>query len=497
MLKRTSFVLWGLMLAALVAVLPAAAQEATAEAALPDLGGRTVTVSIENAYIPFNYIDEATGEAVGWDYDALAEICVRLNCVPEFVESSWDGMINAVANGEFDMAANGITITAERAEVVDFSVGYIDIIQRMLVRADETRFTTIEEFVANPDLKIGVQQGTTNYLTAQALVGDERLVVISDFGAIVQALLAGDIDAQIADDAAGQGYVGENADSLLMLEDDLSSDQLGFIFVKGSDLVEPFNVAIESMKADGTLETLNSKWFPKTLPDLAGRTITVAVENAYQPFNFIDEATGEAIGWDYDTIDEICTRLNCVPEYVETSWDGMINAVANGEFDVAADGITITEERAEIVDFSMGYISVIQRMMVRTDEDRFADVAEFVANPDLTIAVQTGTTNFLTAQALVGDDRLIVTPDFGSAIQALLVGDVDAVFIDDTAGQGYVGENADSLKLLSDELASDELGFVFAKGSDLVAPFNAAIAAMQADGTLAAINALWFAPSGE
>jgi len=415
-----------------------------------------------------------------------------LNCVPEFIETSWDGMINAVANGEFDMAADGITITEERAQIVDFSIGYMSVVQRMLVRIDEDRFSSVEEFVANPNLKIGVQQGTTNFLTARELVGDERLVVFADFGAIVQSLLAGDIDAQIADDVAGQGYVGENADRLKMLPDALSSDELGFIFAKGSDLVEPFNIALESMKADGTLDRINAKWFPPQLPDLGGRVITVAIENAYKPFNFIDPETGQAVGWDYDTLSEICRRLNCVPEFIETSWDGMINAVANGEFDMAADGITITEERAQIVDFSIGYISVVQRMMVRLDEDRFTDVAGFVADPNLRIGVQTGTTNFLTAQELVGDSRLVVTPDFGSAIQALLAGDVDAVLIDDTAGQGYVGENAERLKLLPDALSSDELGFIFPKGSDLVEPFNKALMAMMADGTLDAINALWF-----
>src|SRR5688572_26925902 len=101
---------------------------------LPDLGGRTVTVTVENANRPFNYIDENSGEAVGWDYDVLAELCTRLNCVPEFIETSWDGMIVAVSNGEFDMAADGITITAERDEIVDFSAGYAKIVQRLLVR---------------------------------------------------------------------------------------------------------------------------------------------------------------------------------------------------------------------------------------------------------------------------------------------------------------------------------------------------------------------------
>ena len=114
-------------------------------------------------------------------------------------------------------------------------------------------------------------------------------------------------------------------------------------------------------------------------PDLGGRTVTVAVENAYPPFNYLDE-DGNTIGWDYDVLNQICEVVNCVPEFVQTSWDGMILAVSNGEFDMAADGITITEDRSQIVDYSFGYISLVQRMLVRIDEDRFATGEEFAAN---------------------------------------------------------------------------------------------------------------------
>ena len=229
------------------------------------------------------------------------------------------------------------------------------------------------------------------------------------------------------------------------------------------------------------------------LPDLDGQAITVAVENAYLPFNFIDEATGEPAGWDYDAVGAICERLNCVPEFVETAWDGMIIAVSEGQFDMAADGITITEERSEQVDFSDGYISVEQRLMTRLDEDRFATIDEFTAG-DFVVGTQTGTTNYDVAVERFGADRIEAYEQFPFAVQALINGDVDAVIIDDTAGQGYVGENAEDIALMAGSLSSDELGFIFPKGSELVAAFNAAMVAMEADGTLADINATWFPP---
>jgi polar amino acid transport system substrate-binding protein len=228
------------------------------------------------------------------------------------------------------------------------------------------------------------------------------------------------------------------------------------------------------------------------LPDLGGREVTVAVENAYLPFNYISLATGEPGGWDYEAWDAICELLNCVPVYVEAAWEGMIQAVANGQYDAAADGITITEERAQVVDFSDGYISIEQRLLVRIDEDRFSNADELAADPSLIIGSQPGTTNYETAVALVGPDRVSAYEQFPFAVQSLIAGDVDAVLMDETAGQGYVGVNAQSLKLVGPSLSSDQLGFIFPKGSDLVGPVNAALAEMRRNGTLDALAEKYF-----
>ena len=228
------------------------------------------------------------------------------------------------------------------------------------------------------------------------------------------------------------------------------------------------------------------------LPDLGGREITVAVENAYLPFNYIDPSTSEPAGWDYEAIGAICELLNCKPVFVEAAWEGMIQAVADGQYDMAADGITITDERKEIVDFSDGYINIEQRLLARIDEDRFDSVQSFIDNADLIIGTQTGTTNFETASQLLPADRIQAFEQFPFAVQALIAGDIDAVIIDETAGLGYQGANADALKLVGDSMSSDALGFIFPKGSDLVGPVNAALAEMQANGTLATLADKYF-----
>ena len=248
--------------------------------------------------------------------------------------------------------------------------------------------------------------------------------------------------------------------------------------------------------SNNTANTANNEGSSSTssgdLPDLGGREITVAVENAYLPFNYVRADTGEAGGWDYEAIDAMCELLNCVPVYQEAAWEGMIQAVANGQYDMAADGITITDDRKEIVDFSVGYIKIEQRILVRIDEDRFASADELAADTNLIVGTQPGTTNYETAVELVGEDRIKGFEQFPFAVQALIAGDVDAVLMDETAGQGYIGVNADQIKLVGESLSSDELGFIFPKGSDLVESFNAAIAELEANGTMATLAEKYF-----
>jgi len=245
-----------------------------AESGLPDLGGKSVTVAVENAYLPFNYIDPTSGDPAGWDYDAWNAICEKVNCKADFKEAAWEGMIQAVADGQFDAAADGITINDERKQQVDFSDGYITVDQRLLVRKGEDRFNSAEDITTDTSLKIGTQTGTTNFETASGLWGEARIQAFEQFPFAVQALINGDVDVVIMDETAGQGYVGANSDALELVGEPLQSDELGFIFPKGSDLVAPVNAALAAMKEDGTLDELATKYFTDqfkiTYDDLEG-----------------------------------------------------------------------------------------------------------------------------------------------------------------------------------------------------------------------------------
>ena len=235
----------------------------------------------------------------------------------------------------------------------------------------------------------------------------------------------------------------------------------------------------------------------QALPDLGGRPVKVVTENAYPPLQFVDPKTGQQIGWEYDAMNELAKRLNFKVEYQNTSWDAMIPAVSEGQYDLGMTGITIKEDRKEKVDFSDPYMRSEMFMLVRGDESRFEDAKGFAATDGALIGAQAGTTPFYVAvyDVLDGDEanpRIKLFETFGAQVQALRAGDVDAVLTDGTAGKGYVEASKGALKIVGGPLGTEDFGFIFPKGSDLVAPLNAGIAALKADGTLDALNKKWF-----
>jgi polar amino acid transport system substrate-binding protein len=253
-------------LAALLLTLFAGSIPASA-ADLPDLGGREVVVASENAYPPLQFIDKS-GNAVGWEYDAVAAIAKRLNIKVSYRTANWETMIPAVSAGRFDMGMDGITIRDDRRDKVDFSDPYMRSEMVMLVRADETRFTDAMSFVRTRTALIGSQPGTTPFYVAvyDMLDGDEtnpRIKLYETFADSLTSLESGAVDMVLTDSTAGNGYVRAHPDRLKIIGTPLGTEDFGFIFPKGSELVAPVNAAIAALKADGTFDALNETWFVK------------------------------------------------------------------------------------------------------------------------------------------------------------------------------------------------------------------------------------------
>ena len=232
----------------------------TGENGLPDLDGCEFTFAVENAYLPFNYIDPADGEGKGWDYDVFNYLAEEMNFTPVFVAAAWDGMIQAVADGQYMIAGDGISITAEREKIVDISDRYIVLQQRMIVAADNDSITSPAD-IQNGDVKVATQKGTTNYELAVSLFGADKVDAYDQFDFAIAAVISGDADASIVDEVAGLGYMGANKDKVKLVGEGLQTDPLGFAFPDGSQLVAVINEGLAHMKDNGKLQEINDKFF--------------------------------------------------------------------------------------------------------------------------------------------------------------------------------------------------------------------------------------------
>jgi len=231
----------------------------TAALADHDLGGRTLVVGSDTTYPPFETVNDQ-GQIVGFDIDVVNAICEVVNCVAQFQTTAWDGIFAAMANGEFDMIASGITITEERAQVVEFTEPYHEVNQAIAARTEDEALT-LESFTQG-DLLLGAQTGTTNAILAEQLVGRERLRIYDDFNAAMLALLNGDVDGVMIDDTSADAFVQQYAGEIVAaIRNVESGEKLGLAVQPGDELVDALNHGLEQIKADGTLAALVEKWF--------------------------------------------------------------------------------------------------------------------------------------------------------------------------------------------------------------------------------------------
>ena len=224
-----------------------------------DLGGRVISIGSDTTYPPHEFIED--GVVKGFDVDVVAAICQRINCVPNWVTTAWDGIFPALANGEFDMVVSGVTITEERDKIVDFSDPYIIVQQGILMRVSD-KGATIDDFKSGA-MKLASQNGTTNAALGEELVGRDNLALFDSFNNAVIAVQNGDVDGVIIDSTSAAAYEQEFAGELAVGITGLSSDPLGLVFQEGDGMQDDFNEGLAAIIADGTLQELTIKWWPK------------------------------------------------------------------------------------------------------------------------------------------------------------------------------------------------------------------------------------------
>ena len=209
--------------------------------------------------------------------------------------------------------------------------------------------------------------------------------------------------------------------------------------------------------------------------------LTMATNATFPPYEMTTDS-GEIEGIDVDTAKAIAEKLGLELQIDDMDFDAALLSVQQGKADIVMAGVTVTDERKAVMDFSDSYATGIQSIIVPNDSD--------IASPDdlagKKIGTQRGTTGYIYCSDDFGEDSVVAYDNGLTAVQALNNGQVDAVVIDNAPATEYVAANP-GLKVLDTSYAEEDYAIGMAKGSALEDAINKALEELKEDGTLQSI----------
>lgn len=213
-----------------------------------------LTVCSDIPYRPFEYTED--GQTVGFDIDLVNGIAEDMGVQTEFIRTAFEGIQSGVAldSDQCDLAASGMTINEERESVMDFSEPYLDDNLALLVAPG----SDIQSVADVQGKRVGVQQATTGETQAQE--NGAEVVQYEDSALMIQGLNTGDVEAVIGNISVTGPAITDNPE-LKLVEEIETGEQLGLAVKTGNTaLLDQVNESLATMREDGTLEELESKW---------------------------------------------------------------------------------------------------------------------------------------------------------------------------------------------------------------------------------------------
>jgi polar amino acid transport system substrate-binding protein len=232
-----------------------------AAAAPPPPPARVYQVGTDAAYAPFESQNEK-GEIVGFDIDVVTAIAQKAGIEVKFVNTPWEGIFNALGQGDRDLVVSAVTITEERRQTMDFTDPYFDAAQLIAVKEN----SKVTKFADLKKLKVGVQTGTTGDEAVSKLLGKTNTNIkrFESTPLALKELEAGGVDAVVADNGVVIHYVANNPGGKFKTVNDKEfvPEQYGIAVKKGdTELLAKLNKGLADIKADGTYDKIYTQYF--------------------------------------------------------------------------------------------------------------------------------------------------------------------------------------------------------------------------------------------
>ncbi|SFF78910.1 ABC transporter substrate-binding protein/permease [Streptococcus equinus] len=462
----------------------------------------TISVVSDTAYAPFEFKD-SDQVYKGIDVDIINEVANREGWDVEMTFPGFDAAVNAVQAGQADALMAGTTVTEARKKVFTFSDTYYDTAVVVYTRSD-AKVTNYKQLSGKT---VGVKNGTAaqSFLKENQKKYNYKIKTFDTSDLMNNSLDAGSIYAAMDDQPVVQYAINQGKDYAINIDGE-KVGSFAFAVKKGSKyeyLIDEFNEAFDAMKEDGTYDAIMAKWLGdsedssdkstvvtsdslKLSGDASAKatpvksTYKIVMDSSFAPFEYQNDS-GKYEGIDVDLIKAIAEQQGFNIELSNPGFDAALNAVQAGQADAVIAGMSITDARKEIFDFSDPYYTSNILLAVK----KGSSVKSYEDLNGMTVGAKNGTASYtwLSEHADQYGYSLRAFDEASTMYDSLNSGSIDAL-MDDEAVLRYAIKQGRKFDTPIDGEKSGEYGFAVNKGAnpELLEMFNNGLAALVKSG---------------
>ncbi|WP_024343855.1 ABC transporter substrate-binding protein/permease [Streptococcus equinus] len=462
----------------------------------------TISVVSDTAYAPFEFKD-SDQVYKGIDVDIINEVANREGWDVEMTFPGFDAAVNAVQAGQADALMAGTTVTEARKKVFTFSDTYYDTAVVVYTRSD-AKVTNYKQLSGKT---VGVKNGTAaqSFLKENQKKYNYKIKTFDTSDLMNNSLDAGSIYAAMDDQPVVQYAINQGKDYAINIDGE-KVGSFAFAVKKGSKyeyLIDEFNEAFDAMKKDGTYDAIMAKWLGdsedsadkstvvtsdslKLSGDASAKatpvksTYKIVMDSSFAPFEYQNDS-GKYEGIDVDLIKAIAEQQGFNIELSNPGFDAALNAVQAGQADAVIAGMSITDARKEIFDFSDPYYTSNILLAVK----KGSSVKSYEDLNGMTVGAKNGTASYtwLSEHADQYGYSLRAFDEASTMYDSLNSGSIDAL-MDDEAVLRYAIKQGRKFETPIDGEKSGEYGFAVNKGAnpELLEMFNNGLAALVKSG---------------